>query len=149
MTSAAKDGVNGFSQWRLAAEDSQGCRGFPAQSTWRAMTALEITIRGKKEKLEYRNCQQQRRSHHASYSWEEQCRAGSHLQIGNDLANHCWLIISKAFQDRSWNDRQRVDLADDVCRFSSELTVLGIIHLWETSDIQKRLEDNQERLVTP
>lgn len=111
--SAAKDGLRGFSQWRYAAEDSQPSLCGDQCQSWE--------LRGKKEKLKYRDCQ-----HHAGYGGEEQCRAGGHLQMGNDLANYCWLTTSRTFQDRSRNDQRRVDLADDVCRFSSELTVLCI-----------------------
>lgn len=43
---------------------------------------------------------------------------------------------------------RRVDLTDEVCGFSSYISVLGIIHPLKTSYIQKRLEDSQQRLVT-
>lgn len=74
MTLAAKDGVHEFSQWRLAAEDSQPSQRGEQWQPWE--------LREKKEKLEYRDCQQQRRSHHAGYGGEEQCRAGSQSTDG-------------------------------------------------------------------
>lgn len=55
-----------------------GCGGFPAQSTWRATTALGI--KGKDRQAGNRDCRQHLRSHTAGYGEEEQ---------GNDLAHHC------------------------------------------------------------
>lgn len=57
-----------------------GCGGFPVQSTLRAM---HDSTRMKAQ--DYRDCRQQLRTdHHAGCGGEEQCRAGSHIQKGND-----------------------------------------------------------------
>lgn len=89
------------------------------------MTALEIK-RGKKKRLNTETANKAEKSS-CYFGGEKQCRAGSQLQTGNDLANHCWLTTTRTFQARSRNDRRRVNLADYVSIFSNELTVLGII----------------------
>lgn len=81
----------------------------------------------------------------------EKIRAGSHIQTDRDLVTHCCFTIQKTYLNWPRNDRRwRLGLADNVCGskcYNAKLFKVSWLGK-PCSDLQERLEDVKERLMT-